>query len=579
MKEKLTGYPSIDKPWLKYYSKETINTPLPEGTAYEYLLEKNRNIGADTALIYFGARISYSKMFEYIENVAGAFSSLGVKQGDIVALALPNIPENIYCVYGLNKLGAIADMIDLRSKGDTLLHYLNESEATIAVICSLFAENTFEILSQTNINKLIIVSPFDSLVAPLRFVMNFKANKLSMPECAMNWKRFMSLADGKPAIAGTSSDVACIFHTSGTTGRPKGVMLTNYAFNAMALNIKGSGLRCVAGEVMMNQVPPFLAYNALCTTHLSLAEHFQMILLPDYRPDKFASNIIKLKPNYLVAGPADWNNFLVEPSLKGKRVDLSFLLSLISGSDSMSQKSKDAVNNLIRANGCTVKIQEGYGMTEIGAGACANVPQRNINGSVGIPLPYNNFRIYDNDADKELPYGEVGEICMSGPTMMKGYYKMPEETAKVLKMHKDGTVWLHSGDLGYISEDGNVYLEGRLKRIIIRHDGIKVSPFSLEKTIMKHSNIAACCVVGSFDIDHQMGQVPVAYLVLKHRERSTITEVQKLCEQEHSTDYLPHNFKVLESLPLTPNGKVDYLALEKMAESQDKKENNHDEHK
>ena len=560
--KKMTGYPSIDKPWLKYYSEDAINAPLPKGTAYEYLLEKNKDALSDTALIYFKRKISYGKLFEYIDKAAVAFSTLGVKKGDIVALALPNIPENIYCMYGLNKLGAIADMIDLRSRGDTFLHYLKESEATVAVICTLFAENTFEILSQTNIKQLVVVSPFDSLYAPMRTLIKIKADKIDMPDCAMDWKAFMRLSDNGADTVGAADDVACIFHTSGTTGTPKGVMLSNNAFNAMALNIKGSGLRCVAGEVMMNQVPPFLAYNALCTTHLSLVEHFKMILLPDYRPDRFAINTLKLKPNYIVAGPADWSNFLTEPALKGKSVDLSFLLSLISGSDSMSQKGKDAVNALIQKNGCTVKIQEGYGMTEIGAGACANVPQRNIDGSVGIPLPFNNFCIYDNENDKELPYGVSGEICMSGPTVMKGYYKMPEETANVLRKHKDGTLWLHSGDLGYINEDGNIYLEGRLKRIIIRHDGIKVSPFSLEKTIMKHKNVSECCVVGKFDEEHQMGQVPAAFIVLKENDYKTVAEVKQLCEKEQSADYLPHSYEVLESLPLTPNGKVDYRALE-----------------
>ena len=562
VEKKMTGYPSIDKPWLKYYSEDVINAPLPKGTAYEYLLEKNKGALSDTALIYFKRKISYGKMFEYIDKSAAAFSTLGVKKGDIVALALPNIPENIYCMYGLNKLGAIADMIDLRSRGDTFLHYLKESDATVAVICTLFAENTFEIFSQTNIKQLVVVSPIDSLYAPLRVLIKIKADKIDMPNCAMDWKAFMRLSDNGADTVGAADDVACIFHTSGTTGTPKGVMLSNNAFNAMALNIKSSGLRCVAGEVMMNQVPPFLAYNALCTTHLSLVEHFKMILLPDYRPDRFAFNTLKLKPNYIVAGPADWSNFLTEPALKGKSVDLSFLLSLISGSDSMSQKNKDAVNTLIQKKGCTVKIQEGYGMTEIGAGACANVPQRNIDGSVGIPLPLNNFCIYDNENDKELPYGESGEICMSGPTVMKSYYKMPEETANVLRKHKDGTLWLHSGDLGYINEDGNIYLEGRLKRIIIRHDGIKVSPFSLEKTIMKHKNVSECCVVGQFDEEHQMGQVPTAFIVLKENDDMTVAEVKQLCKKEQSADYLPHSYEVLESLPLTPNGKVDYRALE-----------------
>ena len=172
--QNLTGYSPIDKPWLKYYSEEAINALLPECTAYEYLLEKNKDALSDTALIYFKRKISYGEMFKCIDSTAVAFSALGVKQGDIVALALPNIPENIYCVYGLNKLGAIADMVDLRSKGDTLLHYFKESKATVAVICSLFSENNFEILTQTTIKKLIVVSPFDSLSAPLKLLMKSK---------------------------------------------------------------------------------------------------------------------------------------------------------------------------------------------------------------------------------------------------------------------------------------------------------------------------------------------------------------------------------------------------------------------
>lgn len=572
IEKNLTGYPSIDKPWLKYYSEEAINAPLPEGTAYEYLFEKNKDALSDTALIYFKRKISYGKMFEYIDKVAEAFHSLGIKKNDIVALALPNIPENIYCIYGLNKLGAIADMIDLRSKGDTLLHYLKESEATIAVICTLFAENTFEILSQTNIKKLIVISPFDSLYAPLRFLMKRKADTLNMPNCAMDWKAFMKLAGKKTSTAGETDDVACIFHTSGTTGLPKGVMMSNGAFNAMAVHVKGSGLKFNYGEIMMNQVPPFLAYNSLCATHMPLALHMKIIMLPEYRPDRFATNIIKLKPNCAIAGPADWNNFLEKSTLPNKPFDLSYLVSLISGSDAMTQKSKDAVNTIVKNHGCKEAVLEGYGMTEIGSAACANMPQHNVDISVGIPLPFNNFCIYDNESEQELPYGEIGEICMSGPTVMKGYYKMPEETTYVLRKHKDGILWLHSGDLGYINEDGNIYLEGRLKRIIIRHDGIKVSPFNLEKTIMKHKNVSACCVVGSFDKKHKMGQVPVAFIVLKDNNDATIAEVKRICEQEQSSNYLPQDYKVIKALPLTPNGKIDYRALEQMVINQNKEE-------
>lgn len=228
----------------------------------------------------------------------------------------------------------------------------------------------------------------------------------------------------------------------------------------------------------------------------------------------------------------------------------------------MTQKNKDAVNRLLHDSGCTVSIQEGYGMTEIGAGACANVPQRNIDGSVGIPLPLNNFCIYDNEAGRELSYNELGEICMTGPTVMKGYFNNPEETEHVLRCHADGLLWLHSGDLGYISEDGNVYLEGRLKRVIVLYNGFKIYPFGLEKTIMKHKNVAACCVVGRFDNEHQIGQVPVAFIVLKEHNDTTVSEIKEICKREQSEKYQLKDIVLLDSLPLTPNGKVDYRSLE-----------------
>ncbi len=567
--KKLTGYPSIDKPWLKYYSEEVINAVPPEGTIYEYIWDKNKNHLKDTALIYFGRKISYAKFFENINRAANAFSALGIKKDDIVAIALPNIPESIYCMYALNKIGAIADMVDLRSQGDILVHYFTETKADVAIICDLFAENTFDILSQTNIQKVVVASPFDSLYAPLRFAMKCKSKKIKLPRCAMSWNQFLNRGseDNMPTV-GLSDDVAAIFHTSGTTGLAKGVMLTNKNFNAMAVHAKSSGLKFNWGESMMNQVPPFLAYNALCATHMPLSLHMRIIMLPEYRPDKFAENIMKLKPNCAIAGPADWNNFLDNETLKKRQVDLSYLVSMISGSDAMSQKSKDAVNALVQKNGCKEEVLEGYGMTEIGSAACVNVPHHNVDNSVGIPMPFNTFCIYDNDAKKELSYNERGEICMTGPTVMKGYYNNAEETANVLKIHADGKVWLHSADLGYITEDGCVYLDGRLKRIIIRHDGIKVSPFTLEDTIMKHTGVTACCVVGAFDKEHQMGQVPVAFVTLTEGAdaKTIIEDLVNLCDEELSENYRPHDYKVVDILSLTPNGKVDYRALEKEAE-------------
>ena len=570
----LTGYPSIDKPWLKYYSKDAVNSPLPEGSIYEYLLAHNKHALDDLAISYFGRKYSFREMFRQIDRTADAFAAIGVKKGDIVDLLLPNTPENIFCIYALNKLGATADMIDLRAKGDDLIHYLNESCATVAVICNLYEDNVYEILGNTTITTCIVGSPFDSMPVGLKLIL--KSNHFrkrigkTRPDCAVSWHQFLKKGVSADRIpVGTMDDVACIFHTSGTTGASKGVMLTNLNFNAMHTHVSMSGLRAVPGESFFNQVPPFLAYNALSAMHDPLAQHLTLIVRPDYRPDLFGANINKFKPNQAMAGPADWTNLYEYTKTKGKPVDYSFLTSCISGSDSLSQPLKDEINRLLQSSGAQSLILEGYGMTEIGAAACINLPQRYVDGSVGVPLPFNLFCAYDNENEKELPYGEIGEICMCGPTVMKGYYHNPEETAHALRKHADGRIWLHSGDLGYISEDGDVFLQGRLKRVIVRHEGFKVSPFQLEKTIASHPLVHSCCVVGVPDTIHGHGHLPVAFVVLKDNNPQALEEIRALCESTYSERYWPIDYRQIKSLPLTPNGKVDYRALEKLgAEAQ-----------
>lgn len=563
IENKLTGFPSIDKPWLKYYSEEAINVQLPDCTIYEYLWDNNKDHLDDVAISYLGKKITYRKLFENIDKVAASFSAIGVKNGDVVAVALPNIPENVYCVYALNKLGAIADLIDLRSKGETLLHYLTESEASVAVICDLFANNTFEIAEETKLKKIIIASPYDSLPIPLKLLMKLKNKQITLSKKSIMWCNFCKNTS-YVAVSKNNDDVACILHTSGTTGIPKGVMLTNMNFNAMTVQLRHSGLDFEDRDIFLCQVPPFLAYSIINAIHVPLIFRMQITMLPEYQPSKFAENIIKHKPNHVCAGPADWNNFLQNENVAKHK--FNYLKTMFSGSDKINVKNKISINNMLNSLGCKNKILEGYGMTEASAAACSNLPQCDVVNSVGIPFPKNTFCIYDNEMNKELSYGEIGEICIAGPTLMKGYYKNQAATDEVMKIHNDGITWLHSGDLGKITKDGCVILEGRLKRIIVRHDGIKVSPFVLEKTIMKHKNVSACCVVGTFDKQHKMGQVAVAFIVRKEATIITIDEVSALCEKELSVNYLPHNYVIIDELPLTPNGKVDYRALEKEAE-------------
>lgn len=562
--QKLTGYPSIDKPWLKYYSEEDLNVPIPESSIYEYVWENNKMYLNNIALEYFGNKITYKDFFEMIDKVANAFKKMGVKKGTIVTLALPNMPENIYCIYALNKIGAIFDLIDLRSKGDALLHYYNETKSEIVVICDMFVQNTIDIVGKTNIKKMVVVSLFDSAPWFLRLVMMQKKSFRKNKKCIL-WKDFIKKVEGSCETEDNSSEsIICILHTSGTTGISKGVMLSNRNFLAMVNQVKNSGLIYERSDVFLNQVPPFLAYNVLAAVNNPLSMGLQVTLLPDYKPNKFSDNIYKYKSNHAIAGPADWESFLKNPKVKKR--NYSFLKTMISGSDKIEESVKTQINTLLSQAGCKENILEGYGLTEVGAAAIMNLPQRNIANSVGIPLKNVNVCIYNNELDCELQYNEVGEICMSGETVMQGYYGRRDETDNVIKLHNDGNKWLHTGDFGRIDENGNVYLEGRLKRLIVRYDGIKISPFTIEKIVNMNSNVEACCVVGMPDVKNSRGYLPIVYVKLVDSSLSnTIDEIRNMCEQELSSNYFPKDYKVIGEIPLTDNGKVDYRKLEKMA--------------
>lgn len=572
-REKVTGYPSVDRPWLKYYSLKTINAPMPECTMYEYLVQNSSACPRNIAISFFGSKVTYQELLEKIRNTASAFAALGIKSGDIVAIALPNIPENIYCIYALNMLGAIADMIDLRSRGDVLLHYIKESGTKIAVICDLFAKNMYDIVNETELETLILIQPLASLPFPYNLYKCSAVPQHGISANIIRWRKFGKICKNVKTDMNRNADsVACIAHTSGTTSKPKGVMLTNRQINSLVAQYVSIGFAHEDSDCMLNQVPPFLAYSFL-SFHFPFALHMTITLLPDYRPDKFASNLQKYAPNHVFAGPGDWENLLTKQK---QYIDYSMLKSLASGSDHLDVKVKEKITDVLQRGGCFHKILEGYGMTECCSAAATQLPSHIVDSSIGVPLPQNIFCIYDNDAKVELPYNTIGEICICGPCVMKGYFNNPIETNNVLKIHSDGKLWLHSGDLGKIDHDGNIYLVGRMKRIIVRYDGIKVYPINVENAVMKHPAISACCTVGVTDSTHGRGQVPVVFAVFNHvyDTAAVIEELKVLCADELAEAYRPRAFYLVDTMPLTPNGKVDFRELERMAE--EKMQNNND---
>ena len=245
-----------------------------------------------------------------------------------------------------------------------------------------------------------------------------------------------------------------------------------------------------------------------------------------------------------------------------KGFDLSFFESTGAGGDSISAQFERDINEFLKEHNSRYAIAKGYGMTEISSAAAASHGNVNKFMSAGIPHLKTVISIFKPGTDIELKYGETGEICMSAPTVMLGYYNQPEVTSDILRVHKDGKKWIHSGDIGYMDEDGFLFIKGRIKRMIVRHDGFKVFPSLIENVISSHSAVQQCCVVGKKDAEHSQGDIPIAFVQLKQekeQDQSAIeSELSVLCVKELPEYAQPAEWHFLSELPLTPIGKVDY---------------------
>lgn len=237
------------------------------------------------------------------------------------------------------------------------------------------------------------------------------------------------------------------------------------------------------------------------------------------------------------------------------------------GGDTMNAGLEDKLNGFLHGRGCRYPLSQGYGMSEVSAAACCNFNNVHKNGSVGIPLLKTTVSVFRPDSFEELGYDEMGEICITGPTMMLGYLNNPEETARVMRRHPDGTVWIHSGDLGCMDADGFVYIKGRMKRIIIRHDGHKVFPTQLEGIIGGCGKVEACAVVAVRDRERAQGKLPMAFVKLRdtiphERFQAVRDEILALCNARLPLKDRLYDLAFVPELPHTAVGKIDYRRLE-----------------
>jgi len=560
-------YASQAKPWLKYYAQKYIDQTLPALSAFEYVCQRSKNHLNDTALEYYGRKFTYADLIVNVKKTAAALRGAGVKKGDIITVVSIMTPEIIALFYAADMIGATLNLVDPRYSVEGIREYIEEVDSHLLVCLNVVYERCRQAAKRTNVEKVIVLSPADSL--PPVMAVGYKLTTPDKNKYASNvirWKQFIKGGEGQSTAAEPyDPDHACVVvHTGGTTGSPKGVMLTDDCFNGIALQFQAYPKLFHRGQKLMNVMPPFIAYGFACGIHLPLVLGFTVIIIPNLDPAKLGSLVLKHKPEHMFGVPTHYQQLAADPKLRDK--DLSFIINYAAGGDSLSRGAEQTVNDFLAAHGARYPIAKGYGMTEVSSAATVAAGLDNKPGSVGIPMVNTIIAAFEPGTDRELPIGERGELCISGPCLMKGYYNKPEETAILLRRHPDGRVWAHTGDMGYLDEDGFVFLDSRIKRMIIRHDGFKVFPSMIENVVSRHPAVHQCSVVGCADKDHTQGRLPFVYIVLKAdttaKKKQVIRELERMCAEELPEYVQPVAYKFISSMPMTPVGKVDYRQLE-----------------
>lgn len=555
-----------EKVWMKYYSKDISKDAMPHCTIYSYMKESNADRMSSTAIHYYGRDISFANFVEKIDTCADAFATAGVKQGDMVSFLSVATPETIIALYALNKLGATVNTIDPRMDTASIKRMVIESGSRIMLSIDMAFPKVMAVIDDIKQEKIIAVSAFASLPTIKRFFANLSAKTIvPYSDTIISWDTFIKNAKpGSAKEAPYQGDaVVAITYTGGTTGFPKGVMLTNDSMNAVAINFKYCGLVYSKGDRFLGIIPIFSSYGMVCGLHMPLCLSMELVPIPRFVPPTLGKLIKQFRPQHMISTPAFYE--LLMESKEMKNFDLSFLITMGSGGDTMNEGLEGKLKLFMKEHNIKYPLAQGYGMSELSAAASFCVNDIYKQGSVGIPSLTTTVGIFDPETGKELGYYEEGEICVTGPSMMKGYFNAPEETANVMRVHEDGLTWIHSGDVGYIDEDGFLFIKGRIKRMITRFDGHKVFPVNLESAVSQRSDVHNCAVIGVNDREHAQGQYPLIVIELEEgADRYKVCgDIFLYCDANVEERGKPVAVLAVDEIPLTGMGKNDYRMLEK----------------
>lgn len=552
-------------PWTKYYKKEDRKIKIEDITIYQMLVKNNASRDKNVAINYYGTLITYKELFYKINQAANAFRSQGIRRGDIVTICMPNTPEALIAFYAINKIGAVANMIHPLSGEQEIKNYLISTHSVMLIMIDICYEKVKNVIKETDVYKTIVTSASDSMGFLLTFgyqvTQGYKIKKPKRSEEYVYWKDFirkgLNYRDTAEITIGKDTP-AVILHSGGTTGNPKGIVLSNGNFNALSTQAKIVFSEVGPKDKVLAIMPIFHGFGLGVSISAPLALGCEVILVPQFNAKKFDKLLEKYKPNILFGVPTLFEALI---NTNNEHLNLSMVKYVISGGDSLSPALERRINVFLANHKARIQISQGYGMTESLAAVAVAFGKANKPGSIGIPLPSNYIKIVKPRTQDEVPYGEDGEICISGPTVMLGYLDNEKETNEMLQIHKDGLIWLHTGDMGTMDEDGVIFYRQRIKRMIIS-SGYNIYPAHVEQVIEEHPAVLKCTVVG---IPHPYKiEVPKAYIVLKngYKPLSVRKSIREHCKKNLAAYAIPYEFEYRKSLPKTLIGKVDFKKLQ-----------------
>ena len=557
---------------IEYTSKYNVRT-----TMYQQFEHSANERGDHPCLYYYNNTLSWNETAAMVDQCAAALVANGVKKGDRVVICLPNMPQCVAAVYAVNKIGAVASMLhplSVKSEADYTINLVGAKFA----FCFDVSEKAFTQNPDVTVVKCRTAQYFPKSPYGVIANMLYKKKIKGKTAPAENVKKLIDWADflkegeayikesGVPETATDSLATAAIMMTGGTTGNPKGVMLTSEAINNLSYQLVDVVEQVMNMKVnqdtdgMLSALPVFHGFGFALCMHVSMCVGMAQALFPAFDAKMCSDAIKKYHLNYIFGVPDFFEKVYKAGYLKG--IDMSSMKLIGSGGDVVPYSLTEKMDRLLKENGAKVHFVTGYGLTECVTVCTFTDPRREApQGCIGVPC-YNIEAMTVKPGTTEKCEGEDGELCIYSPTLMQGYWNDPEETSKMLVEHEDGRVWLHTGDMCFIDERGDIYYRQRLKRVY-KISGYLVYPSFIEETYRAMAEIYDCCVIGKED----GGKTMLKLFIVKNKkfnnddEAALIEKIKQFGEQNLSKWSIPREVVFIDALPRTKVGKVDFKVL------------------